>query len=361
MVQVLPALDGGGVEQGTVEIARALVAAGHESVVVSKGGRLASVIEGEGSRHVVWDIGRKRPAILLEVARFRRWLADERPDVLHVRSRMPAWVAWLAWRGLAVETRPRFVTTIHGLYSVGRYSAVMTRGERVIAVSETAQRYALDNYPHLRAERVTLIYRGVDRQRFRRGYRPSNDWCDRWAAANPAVGSRPMIVLPGRITRLKGHLDFIAAMERLQRRGADAVGVVVGGVAPKHRAYQAELVKRAPQIVFTGHRTDVREIMAHAAAVVSLSTHPESFGRTVLEALSLGTPVVGYDHGGVGEILEAIYPEGRVAVGDQGAVADKLEAVLAEPGAARCAIQDHDFDVTRMCAETLALYEAAAP
>ena len=361
MVQVLPALDGGGVEQGTVEIARALVAAGHESVVVSKGGRLASVIEGEGSRHVVWDVGRKRPAILLEVGRFRRWLADERPDILHVRSRMPAWVAWLAWRGLAAETRPRFVTTIHGLYSVGRYSAVMTRGERVIAVSETAQRYALDNYPRLRAERVTLIYRGVDRRRFRRGYRPSNDWCDRWAAANPALRRRPMIVLPGRITRLKGHLDFIAAMERLQGRGVDAIGVVVGGVEGKHRAYQAELVKRAPQIVFTGHRTDVREIMAHAAAVVSLSTHPESFGRTVLEALSLGTPVVGYDHGGVGEILEAVYPEGRVPVGDHGAIADKLEAVLAEPKAARCAIRDHDFDVTRMCAETLALYEAAAP
>ena len=356
VVQVLPALDGGGVEQGTVEIARALVAAGHESVVVSRGGRLASVIEDEGSRHVAWDIGRKRPTMLAEVGRFRRWLANERPHVVHARSRMPAWVAWLAWRRMPPATRPRFVTTIHGLYSVGRYSAVMTRGERVIAVSETARRYALENYPRLQAERVKLIYRGVDRGRFCRGFSPSDDWRARWADAYPGLRDRPLVVLPGRITRLKGHLDFAAAIEQLRGRASDAVGVVVGGADLKHRAYHAEVARRAPHLVFTGHRTDVREIMAQAAAVVSLSTHPESFGRTVLEALSLGTPVIAYDHGGVGEILSAAYPEGRVAVGDRGAVADRLGAVLADPGAARRAIRDHDFDVERMCAETLALY-----
>ena len=357
---MLPALDGGGVEQGTVEIARALVAAGYESVVVSRGGRLASLVEAEGSRHVVWDIGRKHPAALLQIRRFRRWLASERPHVLHVRSRMPAWVAWLAWRRMAPERRPRFLTTIHGLYSVNRYSAVMTRGERVIAVSETARRYALEHYPQLQAKRVKLIYRGVDRCRFRRGFSPSEDWRNRWDDAYPGLGGRPLVVLPGRITRPKGHLDFAAAIERLRDRHAEAVGVVVGGVEAKHRSYQAEVVRRAPHLVFTGHRTDLREIMAQAAAVVSLSTHPESFGRTVLEALSLGTPVVGYDHGGVGEILEAVYPEGRVPVGDHRQVADKLEAVLADPCAARRAIRDHHFDLERMCEETLALYRAVA-
>ena len=364
VVQVLPALDGGGVEQGTLEIARALVRAGHESVVVSNGGRLVGTLTDEGSRHVAWDIGRKRPSIAFDVQRFRRWLDQERPDVVHARSRMPAWVAWLAWRRMAPAARPRFVTTIHGLYTVGRYSAVMTRGERVIAVSETARRYALDNYPDLDADLVIRIYRGVDATRFHKGFQPSPDWLRRWRAAYPALGDRPMVVLPGRITRLKGHTDFIAAMTHLRARGADAVGVVVGGVEPKHRSYQEALAKQAPDLVFTGHRSDVREIMAQAAAVVSMSTHPESFGRTVLEALSLGTPVVGYDHGGVGEILAAAYPEGRVPVGDPAAAADRLTSILADRRAARQAVRDHDFDVGRMCTETLAVYTSlgrAAP
>lgn len=356
VVQILPALDGGGVEQGTLEIARALVGAGHESIVVSNGGRLVATLTDEGSRHVAWDIGRKRPSIAFDVGRFRRWLEREGPDVVHARSRMPAWVAWLAWRRMAPAARPRFVTTVHGLYSVGRYSAVMTRGERVIAVSETARRYALDNYPGLDADRVVRIYRGVDATRFNRGFRPSPDWRRRWRAAYPVLGDRPMVVLPGRITRLKGHADFIAAMTDLRASGIDAVGVVVGGVEPKHRSYQEALAKQAPELVFTGHRSDLREIMTQAAAVVSLSTHPESFGRTVLEALSLGTPVVGYDHGGVGEILADVYPEGRIPVGDHVAAADRLASILADRHAACQAIRDHDFDVERMCAETLAVY-----
>ena len=360
VVQLLPAMDGGGVEQGTVEIARALVAAGHESIVVSNGGRLVNTLANEGSRHVTWDIGRKRPAIALDVSKFRRWLGQERPDVVHARSRMPGWVAWLAWRRMAPADRPRFVTTVHGLYTVGRYSAVMTRGERVIAVSETARRYALDNYPGLDADRVTRIDRGVDRARFRKDFRPSADWLQQWRAAYPTLADRPMVVLPGRITRLKGHADFAAAMSHLGANGVDAVGVVVGGVEPRHRSYQATLAKRAPDLVFTGHRSDVREIMAHAAAVVSLSTRPESFGRTVLEALSVGTPVVGYDHGGVGEILAAVYPEGRVRVGDQAGAADRLAGILADPTAARQAVRDHDFEVDRMCARTLAVYNELA-
>ena len=357
VVQVLPALEGGGVEQGTLEIARALVAAGHESIVVSNGGRLVDTLANEGSRHVAWDIGRKRPSVAFDVRKFRRWLDTERPDVVHARSRLPAWVAWLAWRRMAPDDRPRFVTTVHGLYTVGRYSAVMTRGEHVIAVSETARRYALDNYPGLDTDRVTRIYRGVDRARFHKGFRPSTDWLRRWRAAYPTLGERPMVVLPGRITRLKGHADFVAAMSRLGAKGVDAAGVVVGGVEPKHRSYQAGLAKQAPNLVFTGHRSDVRDIMAHAAAVVSLSTRPESFGRTVLEALSLGTPVVGYDHGGVGEILDAVYPEGRVRVGDHATAADRLAGILADPTAARRAVRDHDFDVMRMCAQTLAVYD----
>lgn len=362
VVQVLPALESGGVEQGTLEIAQALVASGHESVVVSKGGRLVQRLEREGSRHVAWDIGRKHPATLLSVRRFRRWLAAEQPAILHVRSRLPAWVCWLAWGAMPDRARPRFVTTVHGLYSPSRYSGVMTRGERVIVVSDTAREYVESNYPDTDRGRVVRIHRGVDRRRFQRDFRASAEWLAGWRRDFPDCDGKTLVVLPGRLTRLKGHTDLIDIMERLQGSHSDALGLVVGGVDPRHRGYADELRQRGRNIVFTGHRTDLREIMSISTAVLSLSGKPESFGRTTLEALSLGTPVVGYDHGGVGEILAGVYPDGLVPVGDTDAVAAKLAAIIDDPAAARRAVRDHDFDVERMCSQTLALYaELARP
>lgn len=123
------------------------------------------------------------------------------------------------------------------------------------------------------------------------------------------------MTLPGRMTRLKGHEDFIELMKRLTESGLPVWGLVVGGEDRRRKAYAEEIKQCARQagldnLIFTGHRSDLREIFAVSNVVLSLSTQPESFGRTVLEALSLGVPVVGYDHGGVGEILNSLFPEG---------------------------------------------------
>lgn len=360
VVQVLPALASGGVEQGVLEVAAALVAAGHESVVVSGGGRMVAALTGAGSRHVEWDIGRKHPATVLRVPSFRRWLGRERPAIVHARSRLPAWVAWLAWRRMPRRARPRFVTTVHGLYSVNAYSAVMTRGERVIAVSDTARDYVRKNYPHVDETRLRRIHRGVDRCRFHRRFQPSAAWREAWRRTYPELAGKTVVTLPGRLTRLKGHHDFIDIMGAVAKEHPAVAGLVVGGADAKHRAYEAELKARARNLVFTGHREDLREVMAVSAAVVSLSTHPESFGRTVLEALSLGTPVVGYAHGGVGEVLAQVYPPGRAAAGDRADAARVLGRVLDDQTAARAAVREHGFSVARMTAETLRLYEELA-
>ena len=134
VVQLLPALDSGGVERSTLEIAAALVAAGHRSIVVSAGGRLVAPLEAAGSEHVALAIGRKSPRAWLAMRALRAKLADWRPDIVHARSRLPAWLGWFALRGLPAP-RPHFVTTVHGLNSPGRYSGVMVRGERVVCVS----------------------------------------------------------------------------------------------------------------------------------------------------------------------------------------------------------------------------------
>ncbi|MDG4595192.1 MAG: glycosyltransferase family 4 protein [Candidatus Contendobacter sp.] len=361
VAQLLPALNGGGVERGTLEVARELVRRGHRSVVISAGGRLVADLVNAGSEHCPWPLGAKSPLTLRWVWPLRRWLAEQRIDILHARSRLPAWVGWLAWRGMDRATRPRFVTTVHGLYSVSPYSAIMARGERVIAVSETVRDYLRRHYPALPAERIQLIQRGVDPAAFPWGYRPSAAWRADWRQQYPQLQDAPVLTLPGRLSRLKGHEDFIELIGRLRTRGWPARGLIVGGVEPRRQRYADQLRQKVRSlglddvILFTGHRADMRDIYAASTLVLSLSAQPESFGRTVLEALSLGTPVVGYDHGGVGEILARLYPAGLTARGDLDALTARvIELLTAAPPVPPVPV----FPLRRMLDETLALYES---
>ncbi len=361
VVQVLPALNGGGVERGTLEIARELIQRGHRSVVISAGGRLVPELLREGSEHLTWALGVKSPWTLRWILPLRRWLSEQRLDILHVRSRLPAWIAWLAWRGMDAATRPHFVTTVHGLYSASRYSAIMTRGERVIAVSETTRVYLRRCYPELAADRIQVIQRGVEPAAFPYGYRPASDWLAGWYAQYPQLREALVLTLPGRLSRLKGHEDFIELIARLQGQGLAIYGLIVGGIEPRRQRYAADLQARVQArgldgiVLFAGHRSDMREIYAISDLVLSLSAKPESFGRTVLEALSLGTPVAGYDHGGVGEILRRIYPEGLVPAGNLERLTEQVKALLAH---APTVPPEPAYPLRRMLDETLALYES---
>ena len=223
VVQLLPALESGGVERSTLEIADALVRAGHRAVVVSAGGRLVPTLQASGAEHITLDIGRKSLLTLRHVPALRRLFAEVGADIVHARSRLPAWIGLRALRGMPAPSRPRFVTTMHGLNSPGRYSAVMTRGERVICVSDTVRRYLLQHYPRTDPDRLVVIPRGIDPAQFPRA--PSPDPAARaWAVAqHPALaGAGPLLLLPGRGTRLKGHHDAIALLARLQGAGIEA-------------------------------------------------------------------------------------------------------------------------------------------
>ena len=134
VMQVLPELNSGGVERGTLEVADFLVKQGHEALVVSNGGRQVEKLEESGARHIAMPVHRKSLSSLFQVRPFRKLLEQEKPDILHIRSRVPGWIAYLAWRKMDKTTRPRLVSTVHGFYSVNRYSAVMTKGERVSPV-----------------------------------------------------------------------------------------------------------------------------------------------------------------------------------------------------------------------------------
>jgi len=360
VLQILPELNGGGVERGCLEVGRFLVDRGHESLVVSNGGRLVARLEAEGSRHIALPVHRKRLGSLRQVGTLRRLLEKERPDVLHLRSRLPAWLAWLAWRRLDPKARPRLVGTVHGFYSVNAYSAVMTRGETVICVSEGVRDYVLRNYPKVPAERLRVVHRGVDPADFPHGYRPSSDWLKKWRADFPQLEGKRLITLPGRITRWKGQLDFVRVIAALQTSEQAAHGLIVGEPHPRKRGFLKEVrqsVDRAglaSRISFADHRNDLREIMAVSDAVVSCSTDPEAFGRVTLEALALGRPVVGYAHGGVAEQLEAMLPEGAIPVGDVSAMAGRLSDWLRNPPTPS---RENPFTLDRMLAATLEVYE----
>ena len=363
VLQVLPALESGGVERGTLEIGAELVRRGHRSLVMSEGGRLVGRLTAEGSEHHAWPIGRKSLWTLRLVPRLRRFLREQQVDILHARSRLPAWIAYLAWRGMDPGARPRFITTVHGFYSVNRYSAVMTRGETVIAVSNSVRDYILENYPGVPADRIRVIHRGVDPARYPRGYRPPDEWLRAWYERYPKLVDALVLTLPGRLTRLKGHEDLIEIVSRLRSCGLPAVGLIAGGAHPRKQAYVEELEARVKaagledSILFAGHRSDLREVLAVSDIVLSLSHQPESFGRTTLEALSMGRPVIGYAHGGVREQLEAVYPDGLVPVGDTETVVARIE----KWGWSAPPVEEPvPFTLQHLLDETLALYRELA-
>ncbi len=360
VLQTLPALEVGGVERGTLEIARGLVERGHRSIVISAGGRLRQRLCDEGSEHYNWPIGRKSLATLALVIRLAHFVRENGIDVLHSRSRLPAWISWLALKKLKVATAPAFITTVHGVYSVNRYSQIMTAGDKVIAISNYIRDYIAQNYKHTDMGKVRLIHRGVDRAAYPFGYQPESGWLTNWRQAYPHLQDKQLITLPGRITRRKGHEDFIGIIGRLVEQGRPVHGLIAGGAHPKKRPFMRALQDAVQQrglqrhISFIGHRDDMREVMAVSDIVLSLARTPEAFGRTSLEALSLGVPVIAYDHGGAAEVLSALQPAGLVPAHDAGGAAQAIVAFLRRPPAIR---PEHVFTLENMVGQTIAAYE----
>ena len=331
IVQTLPALESGGVERGTLEIAAEIVRQGHRSIVVSGGGRLVKNLAAIGSEHLDLPIGRKSVSVLLHVNRLARLLVEENVSILHARSRLPAWISFLALKKIHPDLRPKFVTTVHGQYSVNRYSKIMLRGDRIIAISKFINNYICDNYPDIDKNKISIIHRGVSLLEFPYGYTPPATWLTAWQKDNPDLYGKYIVTLPARLTRLKGHEDFINIICKGIAAGLPLHGLIVGGASSGKQHYLNQLRKRIAEtgtknnITFIGHRDDLREIMAISNVILSLTQIPEAFGRTVLEALSIGKPVIAYNHGGVSEIMNELYPAGCVDPFDTAGVVYKLK------------------------------------
>ncbi len=360
VVQILPALESGGVERGTLEVAEALVKQGHRAIVISSGGKLVDDLVKMGAEHICLPIEKKSLWTLLQIWPLRKQLKGLNTDVLHLRSRLPGWIAYLAWRGMPVKSRPRLITTVHGLHSVNRYSKIVGCGERIIAVSQTSKQYVLDNYPSVPPEKIKVIYRGIDPEKFKWNYKAQDGWVKVWQKQYPQFIGKKILTLPGRLTRLKGHEDFIELIDELQQRGENVHGVIVGGAHVSKQKYLNELKniienrELSSHITFTGQRGDIIDIYSVSDLIFSLSRKPESFGRTVLEPLAMGIPVIGWNYGGVGEILDRLFPQGKVHKDDKEELITVTMQLLAKPEEPK---SENPFTLDRMLSETLSLYQ----
>ena len=355
IVQIVPELNEGGVERGTVDLSRELVRHGYSSTVISAGGRLVPQIVSDGGRHVVHDVAGKNPLTApVRALSLRRVLRGLMPDVLHARSRVPAWLVRLAKRPLGVP----WVTTVHGYNSVNRYSRVMTLGDRVICVSHGVSDFVREHY-RTPKNKIRVIHRGVDLSLFD----PTKVDGASVELMRGELGLRGCFVvsLVGRITSLKDHPAFIRALGQLSR-DRPVRGLIVGSAQPGKAHYLQELrqlvsdLKLGDVIRFVPGTDGIAQIYAVSDVVVSSSIKPESFGRTAVEAMAMNTPVVGTNHGGMTEIILDAQNGYLVPPGEPELLAEKLRLVAGKPfGELRSHVEKH-FSLEQMVDKTLAVY-----
>jgi glycosyltransferase involved in cell wall biosynthesis len=366
VLQVLPALEGGGVERGTVEITAAIAQAGGRALVASAGGRMAGLVERAGGRNFLLPLNSKSPwRIWRNAASLENIIRKEHVDIVHARSRAPAWSAWLAAKRAGV----RFVTTYHAPYKEDlpfkrRYNAVMARGQIVIAISHFIAG-VIGSQHGVPAERIRVIPRGVDPDIFDPN-RVSIDRIRKLAGAWRVPDGHPTIMLPGRLTRWKGQTVLIEALARMQNREACVVLVGSDQGRVKYSAELAALAERlgvAERVRLVGHCDDMPAALKLSDVVVNASTEPEGFGRVVIEAQAMARPVVGTDHGGAVETIEHGVTGWRVPSGDADALADVLDHALSMTGEERAALGlaareavKRDYTVRAMQAATIDVY-----
>jgi glycosyltransferase involved in cell wall biosynthesis len=367
-MQVLPSMISGGVEVGTIEIAKSLISGGHNSVVVSNGGSLVAQLDQTASKHIKLDVQNKNPLnIILNIARIADIINEHKVDIVHARSRAPAWSCYYAAR----KTNAHFITTVHGIYNANNffkrlYNGVMTKGDRVIAVSKFVRQYLLENYV-VNEENIRVIPRGVNHDH----YDISKAIPEKLAKLRQKYqvpSGMPLILLPGRFSGWKGQKLLVEALDKIKH--LDFYCIMVGDLA-KHPEY----VERVKAMIFAkklqqkvqifGCESDMFNLYAIADIVLSASIEPEAFGRIIIEAQSMQKLVIASDIGGASETICDQINGLHFAAGDSNDLAEKISYALQILGtgtqdelctAARNSVKEH-YSLQSMEQKTLAVYK----
>ena len=303
IIQLLPELNEGGVERGVVELNREYIKKGLASFVISAGGKFENQINNDGGVHIKFDVCSKNIfTIFSRVKKLKKFLKELNPDVIHVRSRVPAWLVYLANKSLGFKV----VSTVHGFNSVGFYSSIMQKSDAVICVSNSIKEYIQKHY-QTNENIITVIPRGIDLDLFN----PNNidrSFIDNFKKENN-LDDKFIVTSVGRVTQLKDYETFIKSVDLVKKENEKVIGLIVGGVRDDKKDYfnsLKQLVKELnlqENIIFTGSQSKITEVYALSDVIVSSSKKPESFGRAVAEAIALNTPVIATNHGGVKDIV----------------------------------------------------------
>jgi len=376
ILQVIPSLDAGGAERTTLEMARAIVAAGGKALVATHGGRLAAAIETAGGEIIAMPVHSKNPAVIwLNAGRLARFVRVRGIDLVHARSRAPAWSALIAAR----RTGAAFVTTYHGAYGEGalkrRYNASMVRGDAVIANSRfTAQ--AIRRLYQISPEKLHIIPRGADLNEFDPVSVTAervHHLCTGWGAhlVDSAGENRFRVLLPGRLTKWKGHETAIDALRLMKESGIGVnLALVFAGGAQGSGDYQTRLRAMAKEcgvgemIHMVGDCADMPAAYCWADIVLAPSLRPEAFGRVAVEAGAMGKPVIATNHGGACETIVDRETGFLTEPGNAKDLARVLGDVMAMARTDRAAIGDRArarvsslYSTATMCDATLNIYK----
>ena len=332
ILQIIPELSAGGAEQGCIDVAAELVRSGAGAIVVSNGGDRIHELTRIGAMHINMPVHSKNPLVMAQnVRRLRKIIRRYNVNIVHARSRAPAWSAWKACK----KTNAHFMTTCHAPYNINGkakrfYNSVVAKGERVIAISNHVADYLRSNYS-IDNSKIRLIHRGIQLERFH----PTTVTPERMitlASEWRIPDGSNIIMLPGRITRWKGHHVLIEAMATLNRK--DLFCVIIGSDQGRNE-YRAELEATieerglSGQVRIVSHCNDMPAAYMLASVVVSASTDPEGFGRIPVEAQAMGRPIIATDHGGAQETVINGQTGWLVPHSDPAALRQAIEYVMA--------------------------------
>ena len=322
ILQVVPELNVGGVETGTVELARHLVRLGHKAVVVSAGGALVAELEAAGALHYTLAVHKKSLISMIRlVPRLVEIIKKEEIDIVHARSRVPAWISYFACR----RTKAVFVTTCHGYYRKHVFSYVMGWGKRVIALSNAIARHMIEDFgvPH---ERIRLVPRSVDLEKFK------------FTSPDKKRKKDFNVGIIARITPLKGHLFFIKAMAKVARVVPNLKIWIIGDAPATRQAYKEQVQVLTKRLglwhctEFLGTQRDIPEILSQLDMVVLATVTQEAFGRVIVEAQAAGVPVVATKVGGVVDIIDDKETGLLVPPADPQSMAEAVIKLFKDPG-----------------------------
>ena len=370
VLQVLPHLNSGGLVSGAVEISEALQKTGMNSFVASAGGRREREITKAGGKVINFSLGSKNPIImLLNVYKLSRIIKKYKINIIHARSRAPAWSAYFAAKKMGIP----FVTTFHGTYSIQnklkkKYNSIMVKSDRVIAISRFINNHILSNY-NIDKDKIVTIHRGINIERFNYLKVADERLISLLNIFNIPEDSF-VVLLPGRITRWKGHILLIEAIFKLQR--SDIICLFVGDSQGRNK-YYAELEKILDKFKLKNNfriipnQSDMATIYKLADVVVSSSLDPEAFGRVIVEAQAMGRPTISANHGGGSEIIIDGLTGWLFKPGDANDLSDKINKALSlnKDNRDKLAINaikraKLNFNNETMCAKTLQVYAELA-